>query len=273
MKTTGLFWPVTASVALHATLIAAVSWLQSPAATAPRAHAYVEVAFYESEPATHPLDGEGERSREAQPTKSASVPGTKTKREGAVEDDADGVTPSDLSSESFAKEEPPREIDPPSANEENPRPDTEPAHPAELNTAAENLSAQTDHLALAVDGSSVHPGGSPGVTPSASFSTSPASSASARHEVTTPSILRMVEPTYPRAARRAGHQGRVLIDAEILSSGRVGNATVLESSGYANLDEAALKAAEKSRFNPASREGIPIESSKQLVFRFVLEEN
>ncbi len=51
---------------------------------------------------------------------------------------------------------------------------------------------------------------------------------------------------YPRWALRAKHQGIVRIAFEVLSSGNVNNLSLLESSGFKELDEAALKAIKKA---------------------------
>jgi protein TonB len=56
---------------------------------------------------------------------------------------------------------------------------------------------------------------------------------------------------YPKAARRDGIQGHLLMKFTILKSGKVTDVEVLKSSGYPMLDEAAKKALfDASPFNP-----------------------
>jgi len=58
-------------------------------------------------------------------------------------------------------------------------------------------------------------------------------------------------PPYPRAARRAGIEGRVLVRLFVSGSGAVERVEVAESSGSALLDEAACGTLKRWRFRPA----------------------
>ncbi len=62
-------------------------------------------------------------------------------------------------------------------------------------------------------------------------------------------------PVYPEIARIRGYEGVMLIAAEILSNGRVGEARISKSSGYSILDQAALEAIKPWRFEPAKNQG------------------
>lgn len=89
-------------------------------------------------------------------------------------------------------------------------------------------------------------------------------------QVTRPSILSKVEPTYPEAARMAGIQGTVQVKIQILANGLPGEVTVNRSSGQDSLDEAAIEAVSQWRFIPAkNREGISIMcyTTMPIVFR------
>lgn len=55
---------------------------------------------------------------------------------------------------------------------------------------------------------------------------------------------------YPLAALRAGLGGRVLVAIEVDPAGRIATARVVESSGHALLDAAALDAVRRWRFKP-----------------------
>ncbi len=78
-------------------------------------------------------------------------------------------------------------------------------------------------------------------------------------------------PSYPRLARRRGHQGRVIIRALVSSSGHVTQATVKQSSGYDSLDKAALKSVKRWRFRPAQRRGEPVSATLDVPIVFQLE--
>lgn len=66
-----------------------------------------------------------------------------------------------------------------------------------------------------------------------------------------PRILKRVEPSYPEQARRNGYEGTVILKATIFANGTISNLDILSSSGYIELDEAALQALKKWRFIPA----------------------
>jgi len=70
-----------------------------------------------------------------------------------------------------------------------------------------------------------------------------------------PQYLRNPAPVYPRLARERGEEGTVVLDVEVLPSGRCGTLRVLESSGHALLDEAAARAVRQWQFKPATRWG------------------
>jgi TonB family protein len=80
------------------------------------------------------------------------------------------------------------------------------------------------------------------------------------------------EPDYPARERRLGIEGNVLLLVRIDSLGAVGGVDLLESSGAAALDRAAMAAVLGWRFSPALREGTPVEDSLRLRVRFSLVE-
>lgn len=57
----------------------------------------------------------------------------------------------------------------------------------------------------------------------------------------------IAQPEYPRIARRAGWEGRVSLLLHIGADGAVKSAQVQQSSGYPELDAAALQAARNGR--------------------------
>jgi protein TonB len=61
---------------------------------------------------------------------------------------------------------------------------------------------------------------------------------------------------YPKAARDAGIQGTVMVMAQVLADGSVGEARVVKS--IPGLDEAAVLAVKQYRFRPARQQGKPV---------------
>lgn len=66
-----------------------------------------------------------------------------------------------------------------------------------------------------------------------------------------PSIVTQPKPVYPAAAKQAGREGRVTLKVQILTSGLPGDVILVTSSGYSDLDEAAMAAVRKWVFTPA----------------------
>jgi protein TonB len=86
--------------------------------------------------------------------------------------------------------------------------------------------------------------------------------------------LRLVEgpaPAYPRIALRLQQQGSVLLELEVDAAGRVAAVSVIESSGFERLDEAAREGVLAWRFEPALRDGAPVPERFRHRIQFVLE--
>jgi len=77
-------------------------------------------------------------------------------------------------------------------------------------------------------------------------------------------------PVYPEIARSRGYEGIVLVFAEILPDGRVGEIKIRKSSGYAILDHSAIQAVKPWRFEPAKKSGIPFTAWVELPIKFIL---
>lgn len=80
-------------------------------------------------------------------------------------------------------------------------------------------------------------------------------------------------PVYPEIARVRGYEGIVLLSAEILPSGRVGEIKIRKSSGYAILDQSALQAVKPWKFEPAKKAGSPFTAWVELPIKFILNSN
>jgi len=79
-------------------------------------------------------------------------------------------------------------------------------------------------------------------------------------------------PRYPEVAKLRGWEGRVVFEALILKSGRVGSLNVVASSGYKSLDRAARKAINRWKFRPATSFGISIDSQVEIPVTFSLKD-
>jgi len=80
-------------------------------------------------------------------------------------------------------------------------------------------------------------------------------------------------PVYPEIARVRGYEGIVLVSAEILPNGRVGEIKIRKSSGYAILDQSAIQAVKPWKFEPAKKSGNPFTAWVELPIKFILNSN
>lgn len=87
-----------------------------------------------------------------------------------------------------------------------------------------------------------------------------------------PDYLRNPAPIYPWEARRKGWEGVVILKVDVSRSGIPSSVTVEQSSGYAVLDESALKTVRGWRFSPGTIGGVPIETFVRVPVRFALED-
>jgi len=78
-------------------------------------------------------------------------------------------------------------------------------------------------------------------------------------------------PVYPAAALAGRIEGRVLLHLTVGLSGDVTLVRLVRSSGSALLDQAAITAVRKWRFEPATQRGEPVAWECQLPVRFTLE--
>jgi protein TonB len=63
------------------------------------------------------------------------------------------------------------------------------------------------------------------------------------------------QPPYPDSAQQNGEQGTIAIDVLVRASGRPSRVRVVQSSGFPDLDDAALEGVLNWRFVPATRGG------------------
>ena len=86
-----------------------------------------------------------------------------------------------------------------------------------------------------------------------------------------PRLVRSPKPEYPRAARRAQFEGRVVLEVLIDQAGDVARAAVVRTSGREDCDAAALETIIDSwRFTPAKINGIPVPWRERVAVSFEL---
>ena len=78
-------------------------------------------------------------------------------------------------------------------------------------------------------------------------------------------------PPYPPLSRRLGEQGKVVVRVLIKADGTASEATVLTSSGYERLDEAARQTVLRWRYVPGKRAGVPEAMWFNVPIQFVLQ--
>jgi protein TonB len=77
-------------------------------------------------------------------------------------------------------------------------------------------------------------------------------------------------PEYPESSRAAHEQGKVMLLVEVDARGRPSNVQVARSSGFRNLDAAAVRTVHRWRFKPADVAGVPVADRIQVPVVFQL---
>jgi len=88
-----------------------------------------------------------------------------------------------------------------------------------------------------------------------------------------PGYMYNPKPRYPRDARRRGEEGNVMLLVDVLPNGRVDEISVESSSGHRLLDDAAVKAVRRWRFEPAKKTGRPVRAQVRIPVEFNLRDN
>lgn len=87
-----------------------------------------------------------------------------------------------------------------------------------------------------------------------------------------PSLHRPIKPNYPIGARRRGEEGTVILDVTVASDGSAKAVSLVSTSGFPELDDAAERAAARARFKPGTRNGKAIESAARITIIFRLRD-
>lgn len=77
---------------------------------------------------------------------------------------------------------------------------------------------------------------------------------------------------YPTEALRSGEDGVVVLDVAVSASGVVENVTVVRSSGYRPLDNAAVESVRRWQFSPGRRNGQPVDGDVRVPVNFSLSQ-
>lgn len=80
------------------------------------------------------------------------------------------------------------------------------------------------------------------------------------------------KPEYPEEARRMRQQGVVMISVEVSADGHASDVSVSRSSGFPQLDQAAVRGVRRWIFEPARLAGLPVASHVEVPVRFSLSE-
>lgn len=86
-----------------------------------------------------------------------------------------------------------------------------------------------------------------------------------------PRPRRSIRPDYPKNARLRGEQGNVVLEFRVDATGAVESVSVVTSSGFPELDAAALRAVRQARLRPAESDGRPVASTARLTLSFRLD--
>jgi protein TonB len=78
-------------------------------------------------------------------------------------------------------------------------------------------------------------------------------------------------PEYPKSSLRNEETGTTTILFQIGADGGVKGASIQKTSGFRDLDKAALAALSKCRFKPGTENGQPVESSQPVQYVWTLE--
>lgn len=105
------------------------------------------------------------------------------------------------------------------------------------------------------------------------FKTMPGSSQVTIRTKIKPGYFQNQPPEYPRLAKQMHQEGMVMLRVEIDQKGIPVKVEVKQSSGYKLLDQAALKAVRRWRFQPERIGGLPVKSMVSIPVRFRLEES
>lgn len=69
------------------------------------------------------------------------------------------------------------------------------------------------------------------------------------------------KPAYPRESLRAEESGRTRLRVHVAAGGELRGVSLIQSSGFARLDDAMIAAMGRCKFAPATQDGVAIDAS------------
>jgi TonB family protein len=117
------------------------------------------------------------------------------------------------------------------------------------------------------DGTGVGPGSGPGLGPGDGGGSN--GLLGRRGAVSSPVLLFKVEPEFSEEARKAKHQGMVVLYGEVDTNGRLRNVRVVRGLGL-GLDEKAMEAVKQWKFRPGYQDGRPVVAAATIEVNFHL---
>ena len=81
-------------------------------------------------------------------------------------------------------------------------------------------------------------------------------------------VLKQVQPEFPAPALDRGESGTAVVRGWVDENGQTVHVEIQQSSGSPRLDYAALKAARRTQFMPATRAGKPVKASFRRSYTF-----
>lgn len=88
-----------------------------------------------------------------------------------------------------------------------------------------------------------------------------------------PTPVNKLQPTYPSSLLSKGVGGRVIVNCEVDESGKVVSTRIKQSSGYGELDKAAINAVNKWKFKPGTKGGKKVKATCNVPFNFEVKKN
>jgi protein TonB len=86
-----------------------------------------------------------------------------------------------------------------------------------------------------------------------------------------PDELHNEPPEYPEESRIAREQGVVILQVAVTAAGEPAGVSIVKSSGFFRLDQAARRAVQHWKFHPAMTAGIPVSSEADVPVHFKLQ--
>ncbi len=147
-----------------------------------------------------------------------------------------------------------------------PAPVQAPAQPSVPATNAPSVATQT--AAGATKPSSAAPSAQSTTSPSAPQTIAIAAPKHVEH-----ADCRVVKPAYPELSKRRDETGTATVRFVIGTTGAIDSVTLVKSSGFARLDDAAIQALRASTCEPYVENGAPIRASYVQAFTFGLDDD